>query len=71
MASETVPGVRAKLAVARKRAKEVARKNAPKISSVRALTPGIDSPKAARAAMAVKVDPSRTRDLTEEAAATA
>jgi ribonucleoside-diphosphate reductase alpha chain len=62
MASETVSGVRAKLA--RSRA------SAAKISSVRPLTPGIDSPKAARAAIQVKVDPSRDVLLTNFGRAT-
>ena len=49
MAGETVPGVHAKLARAAKR-------NPQKAVAAR-LTPGIDGPKAARAAIQIKTDP--------------
>ena len=62
MAGETVPGVRAKPARPSR--------NAAKIKSAAALTPGIDSPKAARAAIDVRIDPSRDALLTNFGRAT-
>ena len=63
MAGETIPGVRAKLARSAKRSEQ-------KITGATALTPGIDSTKAARAAMRVVTDPSRDALLTNFGRAT-
>src|SRR5689334_9712698 len=63
MAGDTVPGVRAKLARGAKR-------GARKIVGASALTPGIDSTQAARAAMRVVTDPSRDALLTNFGRAT-
>src|SRR5688572_9390424 len=63
MASQSIPAVRAKLARA-------ARKSAAKITKSTAHTPGIDSPKAARAAMPVVIDPARDALLTNFGRAT-
>ena len=63
MAGETSSGSGAKLA-------RSARGAVAKIASVTALTPGIDSPKAARAAMTMSIDPARDSLLTSFGRAT-
>jgi len=63
MAGETIPGVRAQLARSAKRSEQ-------KITGATALAPGIDSTKAARAAMRVVTDPSRDALLTNFGRAT-
>jgi len=63
MAGETVPGIRAKI-------ERSARNSAKKITRVAAATPGIDSAKAARAAIHVDIDPARDALLTNFGRAT-
>ncbi len=63
MASQTVSGVRAKLA-------RESQKNAAKLLKAVAATPGVDSAKAARAAIEVTIDPSRDALLTDFGKAT-
>src|SRR5687768_17298721 len=63
MAGDTVPAMRAK-------APRAARKSAVKIKRATALTPGMDSAKAARAAIEVRTDPARDGLLTSFGKAT-